>query len=464
MVIKSSSVQMESSRDYNRTSHREKAEAVVRSNVAASLELSAAGRKSAKTITDGSVTKLPSPEEAYRDASGRTLEEIKKRLGQDKDAKNENELQMRLNDAIMEEEAQLEKQKKAEDASQTRLLARQLGIDSVTENGNILGKQLKFIQTQDEFEAQLIKKLMEALRKMMYGDEDCEDEPRKDLSKIGEGFAWDLSASSAFSASAGFASVSPQGASAGSVQVSGMESVRFAGAVAQGGREIAIPGWTKITATSNFVKETETTHFRTQGVAFTADGRALNFGVDLEMSRAFEEHTLNFKQEAYKVIDPLVINLDSNAASVTDRKFFFDLDYDGHAEEISFAGNGSGFLALDKNGDGIINDGSELFGTRTGDGFKDLAVHDTDGIGWIDEADDVFDRLKIWTKNEDGTDRLMTLKEADVGAIYLGNASTQFSLHSDETGDKNAVIRKTGIYLKESSGAAGTMQHVDLVL
>ena len=41
--------------------------------------------------------------------------------------------------------------------------------------------------------------------------------------------------------------------------------------------------------------------------------------------------------------------------------------------------NGSGYLALDKNGDGTINDGSELFGTRNGDGFADLAQYDEDG-------------------------------------------------------------------------------------
>lgn len=464
MVIKSSSVQMDSSREYERISHRQKAEAVVRSSVAASLELSAAGRKSAQMISDGSVTKLPSPEEEYRDASGRTLEDIKKRLGQDKDVKNENELQMLLDDAIMEAEAQDEKRKKQEDDSQSRLLARQLGAGSVTPGGNILGKQLNFVQMQDEFEAELIRKLMESLRKMMYGeDAECEDDKRTAPKNMGDHFAWDMSASQSFSASFGYATKNPAGMSAGGITVSGMEGVRVSGVVGMAGREIAVPGWSKITATSNFLKETETTHFQTQGVALTADGRALSFGVDFEMSRAFEEETLNFKQEAYKVIDPLVINLDSNVASVSDKKFFFDLDYDGTEEEISFADKGSGFLALDKNGDGIINDGSELFGTRSGDGFKDLAAHDTDGNGWIDEADDIFNRLKIWTKNDDGTDRLMTLKEADVGAIYLGNASTQFSLHSAETGDRNAIIRKTGIYLKESGGA-GTMQHVDLVL
>ena len=167
--------------------------------------------------------------------------------------------------------------------------------------------------------------------------------------------------------------------------------------------------------------------------------------------------------QEYIKTDPLMINLDTNIGSVSDQKFFFDLDSDGKEEEISFAGKDSGFLAWDKNGDGKINDGSELFGTKSGDGFKDLAEYDEDGNGWIDENDRIYSQLKVWTKDENGNDRLIDLKDADVGAIYLRNADTQFSLKDDEN-KLNAEIKKTGIYLKESTGAVGTLNHVDLVV
>ena len=145
------------------------------------------------------------------------------------------------------------------------------------------------------------------------------------------------------------------------------------------------------------------------------------------MSRAFTASINSLEVESYIKTDPLMINLDTDIGSVSDQKFFFDLDADGKEDEISFAGKGSGFLALDRNGDGKINDGSELFGTKSGDGFKDLAAYDEDGNGWIDENDAIFSQLKIWTKDEDGKDKLISLKDADVGAIYLGNADTQFS-------------------------------------
>lgn len=221
--------------------------------------------------------------------------------------------------------------------------------------------------------------------------------------------------------------------------------------------------WQRTTVTSGFMSETENTAYSANGIVRTSDGREIGFHVNVEMSRAFCETYSEITQDEYIVTDPLMINLDTDTANVTDQKFLFDIDSDGHKEEISFAGKGSGFLALDKNKDGVINDGSELFGTKSGDGFKDLSAYDQDGNGWIDEADSVFEDLRIWTKDENGHDRLLTLKEAGVGALYLGSSSTKFSLNDAQTNETQAVIRKTGIYLKEN-GEAGTLQHVDLVL
>lgn len=221
--------------------------------------------------------------------------------------------------------------------------------------------------------------------------------------------------------------------------------------------------WQKITATSGTYTEAESTTFQTSGLVTTADGRNISFGVEVSMSRAFTAKYDSLTCEEYIKTDPLMINLDTNVGTVSDMKFYFDLDADGTEEEISFAGKGSGFLALDKNGDGVINDGSELFGTKSGDGFADLAAYDEDGNGWIDENDSVFSKLRVWTKGEDGKDILVDLKSADVGAVYLGNVDTEFSL-KDENHHTNGIIQKTGIYLKESSGSVGTVNHVDLTL
>ena len=221
--------------------------------------------------------------------------------------------------------------------------------------------------------------------------------------------------------------------------------------------------WQRVTATSGYTVEKESTAFSSTGKVQTADGRSIDFRIEVGMSRAFMSKINTLTSENYILTDPLVINLDTDVASVTDQKFFFDLDSDGKEEEISFAGEGSGFLALDKNGDGKINDGNELFGTQSGDGFSDLSQYDEDGNGWIDENDSIFDKLKVWIKDKEGNDILLDLKKADVGAIYLGNADTEFTQKND-AGETLGVVRKTGIYLKESSGEVGTVNHVDLAV
>lgn len=251
----------------------------------------------------------------------------------------------------------------------------------------------------------------------------------------------------------------------GNGQVAGFSKGQNASQVVNGSASTGTGGttWIKHVVKSSFVAEVENTAFSTNGVARTADGREISFNVELEMSRSFMAVNESYVQSIEILRDPLVINLGSEVASLSDQKFYFDIDADGKMDEISYLEGNSGFLALDKNNDGEINDGSELFGTKSGDGFKDLAMYDEDGNGWIDEADSVFDNLKIWTKNSDGTDSLIAIGKAGVGAIYLGSATTQFSINSLDDNSTNGVIQKTGVFLKEN-GSVGTIQHIDLAI
>lgn len=208
--------------------------------------------------------------------------------------------------------------------------------------------------------------------------------------------------------------------------------------------------------------EEESTSFQTQGTVITADGRKIDFGMELGMSRSFATYYQeNFESLSTNLCDPLVINLDGNIAGLSDQKFVFDIDGDGILDQVSQLNAGSGYLALDKNGDGIINDGNELFGPQSGNGFGDLAKYDSDGNGWIDEGDEIWEKLLIWTKDENGKDQLYHLSEKGVGAICLQNAATDFSLNSMEDNRTNGIIRSTGIFLYEN-GNVGTVQHLDV--
>jgi hypothetical protein len=209
--------------------------------------------------------------------------------------------------------------------------------------------------------------------------------------------------------------------------------------------------------------ESEQTHFAAQGEVTTTDGRTIDFSVDMSMSRTFmERNEIHVRAGDAKLVDPLVVNFGGSAAQLTRTHFEFDLDSDGSDDQVSFVTSGSGLLALDKNGDGAINNGSELFGPNSGNGFSELAQHDSDGNGWIDEADPIFDRLRIWTKDANGQDRLFALGEKGVGALYLGNVSTPFSI-KDQSNQLLGQVQGSGVFLKEDGGV-GTLQQVDLAV
>lgn len=210
-----------------------------------------------------------------------------------------------------------------------------------------------------------------------------------------------------------------------------------------------------------YESEKEETAFSTVGHVKTADGREIDFNVNIGMSREFERrYNEEVQMTDFKLCDPLVINLDTEVAALEDQTFYFDIDADGTEDEISRLGAGSGYLALDENGDGKINDGSELFGTKSGNGFADLAKYDEDHNGWIDENDAVWQRLKIWTKDSAGNDVLYRLADKNVGAICLQNVSTDHTLKGDD-GKTRGAIRNTGVFLYEN-GNVGTIQHVDV--
>lgn len=210
-------------------------------------------------------------------------------------------------------------------------------------------------------------------------------------------------------------------------------------------------------------EETENTGFATQGTVKCADGREINFNLNVEMSRSFQEYyEENIHMVEVSMCDPLVINLNGNIADLSDQTFLFDLDGDGQKDEINRLASGSGFLALDKNGDGVINDGTELFGTKSGNGFKDLAAYDTDHNGFIDEGDEIWSQLKIWVMDENGNEQLYSLAEKGVGAICLQNSATDFAI-TDENNQTKGQIRRTGFFLYEN-GEAGSVQHVDMTL
>ncbi|NCV45140.1 MAG: hypothetical protein EBW15_10240 [Actinobacteria bacterium] len=162
---------------------------------------------------------------------------------------------------------------------------------------------------------------------------------------------------------------------------------------------------------------------------------------------------------------PLVLDLEGDGLSLlgVNRGIRFDLDGDGWAEQTGWVDGADALLVLDRNGDGRISSGRELFGDasvdgsgeRYADGFAALGGFDADGNGRIDAADPVYGDLRLWQDlNADGESEateLTGLAAAGVVSIALGAQTVSWWQAGHE-------VRLQSSY----EGAQGTMAIVDI--
>jgi len=151
--------------------------------------------------------------------------------------------------------------------------------------------------------------------------------------------------------------------------------------------------------------------------------------ISLEESRSISLELASEKQQ----VDPLIINFSNSEFSFDlNNTVNFDLNADGAKDNFLSPGEGNYFLAFDRNQNGIIDDGSELFGDLNGskDGFDALSDFDQNADGLIDINDPIFNQLVALSFNTDGSQNLLSLSQSDVQAISL-SATTNNKVYED---------------------------------
>ena len=157
--------------------------------------------------------------------------------------------------------------------------------------------------------------------------------------------------------------------------------------------------------------------------AKTADGGEIKISYRSETAMSAELTT-----QQTQSADPLVLDLDGDGIELTnvnDTRVAFDINADGTREEAAWVRPDDGLLVLDRNGNGAVDDGSELFGDQNGarNGFEELAKFDDNGDGVIDTNDAVFDRLGVWRDRDmngvSGADEIGSLDDYGIESISL---------------------------------------------
>lgn len=189
----------------------------------------------------------------------------------------------------------------------------------------------------------------------------------------------------------------------------------------------------------------------TYGELKTTDGRTIEFAMALDFQRDSLLETASHFAGNRDLIDPLMLNLNGESISLSDKKFEFDLNSDGTKELLARPAQGTGFLVLDKNQNGKIDNGTELFGPQTNSGFTELSQLDDDGNGWIDENDRAYSEIQFMTFQGDEI-VLTSLSESGIGALNTGSVAAGYSLMNDDA-DEYGSVANSGLALSEDGRA-----------
>lgn len=175
---------------------------------------------------------------------------------------------------------------------------------------------------------------------------------------------------------------------------------------------------------------THTTAGMTQAEMSASLARRNSYELNLKFrnNASIEEQTrIELEELGIIKVDPLVLDLTGEGINLTKagEGARFDVNADGRTDQTAWVRGNTAMLVYDKNGNGIIDDGSEMFGDQNGaaNGFAELAKHDANSDGRIDRLDPVFKALKLYRDlNGDGkiaSNELATLPEMGIKALNL---------------------------------------------
>ncbi len=202
-------------------------------------------------------------------------------------------------------------------------------------------------------------------------------------------------------------------------------------------------------------------HQLTGGLAITLEnGEQFNLNIGTSLAQASRKQEFSQLLINGKSVDPLILRFNNSDIRLSHQTVDFDLNADGQTENFSYATVNSAFLALDKNDNGIIDDGGELFGAKNGDGFADLRQYDSNQDGLIDERDPVFAELKLSYVDAERNYQLERLDSRSVTTIFLDAIDSSYT-QQNGNGEAQGLVRKTGLFL-DSNREAGLIQHLDI--
>jgi len=195
---------------------------------------------------------------------------------------------------------------------------------------------------------------------------------------------------------------------------------------------------------------------------FELDGQSLLVDYSFALT---SEHTQyqHLEMSASALKDPLIIQFSQQGLGQIIDTQGFDINSDNKLDTLPVFSGDVGYLVYDKNQNNKADNGGELFGPKSGDGFADLALLDSNNNGFIDSDDDAFEEIYIWQPEADDlAEQWLSLAEANIQAISTSAIATPFSFYNDNN-EVSAQLRQSSFALSDAGIGYGVHQ-VDVVI
>lgn len=198
-------------------------------------------------------------------------------------------------------------------------------------------------------------------------------------------------------------------------------------------------------------------NYQMQGI-FEFDDQEVSLNYNFSLSSERQSYSkVEMSVEALK--DPIIVQFGSQGLGEINGQRIFDINQDSRLDSLPVFSGDVGYLVHDTNDNMIADNGSELFGPKTGQGFTELAQLDSNKNGFIDAGDEQFEKLYLWqpSSEENQEEQWLSLKEANIKAISLSKIDTPFDFY-DQNGEVQARLRQSSFAISEDGAGRGVHQ------
>ncbi len=186
---------------------------------------------------------------------------------------------------------------------------------------------------------------------------------------------------------------------------------------------------------------------------FDINGKHLSLNYSFTLASEKVKYS-SFESTAAALKDPLIVQFGDRSIGEISGQEKFDINQDSEIDNLPIFSGDVGYLVYDKNNNNKADNGSELFGPTSGNGFSELSLLDENNNGFLDKEDSAYNKLYLWQPDKN---TWLSLADAGIEVISTNAIATPYSFYNKDD-EVQAQMRSSSIAISESGRGLGVHQ------